>query len=141
MTVPNAIRLSGFQVSRKNLDCERCGQAHKLVEGAEGKKDPASEDTYILHPYRRHSHEHCFKGAVAGRLRNGHISAFYFCADDGHLGWVIRIGVINDRSGPYMDATGEGSVVAARLAAEEFNQNINGAPMKYSSATTRTSPI
>ncbi|MDB5873301.1 MAG: transporter permease [Ramlibacter sp.] len=43
---------------------------------------------------------------------------------------AIRIGVINDRSGPYMDATGEGSVVAARLAAEEFKNSINGAPIE-----------
>jgi branched-chain amino acid transport system substrate-binding protein len=43
---------------------------------------------------------------------------------------VVRIGVINDRSGVYMDATGEGSVVAARLAAEEFKNNINGAPIE-----------
>lgn len=27
---------------------------------------------------------------------------------------VIRIGIINDRSGPYADLTGEGSVVAAQ---------------------------
>lgn len=43
---------------------------------------------------------------------------------------VIRIGVINDRSGVYMDATGEGSVVAARLAAEEFKNNIAGTPIE-----------
>ena len=43
---------------------------------------------------------------------------------------VIRIGVINDRSGVYMDVTGEGSVVAARLAADEFKNNILGAPIE-----------
>jgi branched-chain amino acid transport system substrate-binding protein len=32
----------------------------------------------------------------------------------------IKIGVMNDRSGLYADLTGEGSVVAARMAAEDF---------------------
>ncbi|CAM5763520.1 ABC transporter substrate-binding protein [Bosea minatitlanensis] len=32
----------------------------------------------------------------------------------------IRIGVLNDQSGVFSDSTGEGSVIAARLAAEEF---------------------
>jgi len=44
---------------------------------------------------------------------------------------VIRIGVINDRSGFLMDVTGEGSVVAARLAAEEFKNTIQGAPIEF----------
>lgn len=43
---------------------------------------------------------------------------------------VIRIGVLNDRSGPFSSATGEGSAVAARLAAEDFNGNINGVPIE-----------
>lgn len=33
---------------------------------------------------------------------------------------VLKIGVLNDRSGPFADLTGEGSVVAARLAVEDF---------------------
>ena len=32
---------------------------------------------------------------------------------------VIRIGVMNDMSGPYSDNAGKGSVVAARMAADE----------------------
>jgi hypothetical protein len=42
----------------------------------------------------------------------------------------IRIGVLNDRSGPYADATGEGSAVAARMAAEEFRNNVQGQPIE-----------
>jgi branched-chain amino acid transport system substrate-binding protein len=42
----------------------------------------------------------------------------------------IRIGVLNDRSGPYADATGEGSAVAARMAAEEFRNNVQGQPVE-----------
>ena len=33
---------------------------------------------------------------------------------------VIRIGVLNDRTGPYADITGQGSVWAARKAVEDF---------------------
>jgi branched-chain amino acid transport system substrate-binding protein len=34
----------------------------------------------------------------------------------------IRIGVLNDASGPYSDNGGEGSVTAAKMAAEDFMQ-------------------
>jgi branched-chain amino acid transport system substrate-binding protein len=43
---------------------------------------------------------------------------------------VIKIGVLNDRSGLYADIGGEGSAVAARMAAEEFGNAINGAPIE-----------
>ncbi len=33
---------------------------------------------------------------------------------------LIRIGVMNDQTGPYADAAGPGSVVAARMAVEDF---------------------
>jgi branched-chain amino acid transport system substrate-binding protein len=32
----------------------------------------------------------------------------------------VKLGVLNDRSGVYSDLTGEGSVIAARMAAEDF---------------------
>ena len=32
---------------------------------------------------------------------------------------VIRIGVLNDRAGPYADLSGEGSAIAARMAAAD----------------------
>ncbi len=35
-------------------------------------------------------------------------------------GGVVKIGVLNDRSGLYADLSGEGSVVAARMAVEDF---------------------
>ncbi|KMO45021.1 ABC transporter permease [Methylobacterium tarhaniae] len=34
----------------------------------------------------------------------------------------VKIGVLNDRSGVYADISGEGSVVAARMAVEDFRQ-------------------
>jgi len=43
---------------------------------------------------------------------------------------VIRIGVLNDRSGIYADLAGEGSAIAARMAAEEFGGKIAGAPIE-----------
>jgi branched-chain amino acid transport system substrate-binding protein len=33
---------------------------------------------------------------------------------------VIKIGVLNDQSGLYADLAGQGSVVAARMAIEDF---------------------
>jgi branched-chain amino acid transport system substrate-binding protein len=33
---------------------------------------------------------------------------------------IIRVGVLNDMSGPYADLSGKGSVIAAQMAAEDF---------------------
>ena len=42
---------------------------------------------------------------------------------------TIRIGVLNDMSGPYADVSGKGSVVAAEMAAEDFAKEAGpGAP-------------
>ena len=35
-------------------------------------------------------------------------------------GGVVKIGVLNDMSGPYADIAGQGSVVAAKMAAEDY---------------------
>jgi branched-chain amino acid transport system substrate-binding protein len=43
---------------------------------------------------------------------------------------VVRIGVLNDQSSLYADIGGPGSVVAARLAAEEFGNRILGRPIE-----------
>jgi branched-chain amino acid transport system substrate-binding protein len=40
---------------------------------------------------------------------------------------VVRIGVLTDLSGPYADLSGNGSVEAAKLAAEEFGGTVAGA--------------
>ncbi len=37
-------------------------------------------------------------------------------------GGVVKIGIINDQSGPYADLAGPGSVVAAQLAIEDFHK-------------------
>ncbi|PWC37276.1 ABC transporter substrate-binding protein [Azospirillum sp. TSO22-1] len=43
---------------------------------------------------------------------------------------VVKIGVLNDRSGIYADLAGEGSAIAARMAAEEFGNAIGGAKIE-----------
>lgn len=53
---------------------------------------------------------------------------------------VIKIGVLNDRSGLYADVGGEGSVVAARMAAEEFGNEIDGVPIEIVSADHQNKP-
>lgn len=35
---------------------------------------------------------------------------------------TMKIGILNDASGPYSDNAGEGSVTAAKMAAEDFMQ-------------------
>jgi branched-chain amino acid transport system substrate-binding protein len=42
---------------------------------------------------------------------------------------TIRIGVLNDMSGPYADLSGKGSVIAAQMAADDFTAEVGpGAP-------------
>lgn len=36
---------------------------------------------------------------------------------------VVKIGVLTDMSGPYSDFTGQGAVIAARMAIEDFSKN------------------
>ena len=43
---------------------------------------------------------------------------------------VVRIGVLNDQSGVFADLTGAGSVLAARMAAEDFGGKVNGLPIE-----------
>src|ERR1700679_3793352 len=39
---------------------------------------------------------------------------------------VVKIGILNDQSGPYADLAGSGSVEAARMAIEEFGGAVLG---------------
>jgi branched-chain amino acid transport system substrate-binding protein len=43
---------------------------------------------------------------------------------------VVRIGVILDMTGPYSANTGQGSVVAAHMAIEDFGKTVLGAPIE-----------
>ena len=46
----------------------------------------------------------------------------------------MKIGVLNDASGPYSDNAGEGSVTAAKMAAEDFMQKHPGFKVEIISA-------
>lgn len=52
----------------------------------------------------------------------------------------IKIGVLNDRSGYQTDLAGEGSAVAARLAAEDFGGAVNGRKIVILSADMQNKP-
>ena len=41
---------------------------------------------------------------------------------------IIKIGVMNDMSGTYADLSGQGSVIAARMAVEGFGAATKGTP-------------
>jgi branched-chain amino acid transport system substrate-binding protein len=55
-------------------------------------------------------------------------------------GDTVKIGVLNDRSGYQSDLAGEGSAVAARLAAEEFGNSVIGKPIVILSADMQNKP-
>jgi branched-chain amino acid transport system substrate-binding protein len=53
---------------------------------------------------------------------------------------AVRILVLNDQSGPNADTGGPGSVVAAKLAIEEFNGKVAGAPIEIFVADHQNKP-
>ena len=52
----------------------------------------------------------------------------------------VKIGVLNDRSGLYADISGEGSAVAARMAAEDFKAKEKGINVEIISADHQNKP-
>jgi branched-chain amino acid transport system substrate-binding protein len=52
----------------------------------------------------------------------------------------VKLGVMNDRSGLYADIAGEGSVVAARMAAEDFKAADKGIKVEIVSADHQNKP-
>ena len=52
----------------------------------------------------------------------------------------VKIGVLNDRSGLYADMSGEGSVVAAKLAIEDFKAADKGLKVEVVSADHQNKP-
>jgi branched-chain amino acid transport system substrate-binding protein len=55
-------------------------------------------------------------------------------------GKLVKIGVLNDQSGPYSDGTGEGSVVAARMAVEDFGEVAPGVRVEVVAADHQNKP-
>jgi branched-chain amino acid transport system substrate-binding protein len=60
-------------------------------------------------------------------------------ADAQISGNVVKIGVLNDQSSLYADITGQGSVVAARMAVEEMGGKV-GAPVEVAFADHQNKP-
>ncbi len=52
----------------------------------------------------------------------------------------VKIGVLNDRSGVYADLSGEGSVIAARMAVEDFKAVDKGIKVEIVSADHQNKP-
>jgi branched-chain amino acid transport system substrate-binding protein len=52
----------------------------------------------------------------------------------------LRIAVINDQTGPYADLSGIGSVVSAKLAAEDFGHTALGRPIEIVSGDHQNKP-
>jgi branched-chain amino acid transport system substrate-binding protein len=52
----------------------------------------------------------------------------------------IKIGVLNDRSGVYADLAGEGSVIAAKMAVEDFGADAKGFKVDILSADHQNKP-
>ena len=55
-------------------------------------------------------------------------------------GDIIRIGILNDQSGPYADVGGKGSVIAAKLAVEEFGGKLLGKRIEVIAADHQNKP-
>jgi branched-chain amino acid transport system substrate-binding protein len=53
---------------------------------------------------------------------------------------VVKIGVLTDLSGVYSDLAGNGSVIAARMAAEEMGNKVLGKPVEVVSADHQNKP-
>jgi branched-chain amino acid transport system substrate-binding protein len=53
---------------------------------------------------------------------------------------AVRIGVLSDMGGAYADAAGAGSVIAARLAVEDFGGAVLGRPVEILSADHQNKP-
>lgn len=55
-------------------------------------------------------------------------------------GDVVKIGVLNDQSGPYADFGGKGSIVAAQMAIEDFGGRVLDKPIQLVAADHQNKP-
>ena len=56
-------------------------------------------------------------------------------------GGTVKIGVMNDMSGLYADLSGQGSVIAAQMALEDFGGKVNGTKDEIVSADHQNKPV
>lgn len=52
----------------------------------------------------------------------------------------VKIGILTESSGVYADLAGNGSIVAAQMAVEDFGGNVNGVPIEVVSANHQNKP-
>jgi len=55
-------------------------------------------------------------------------------------GGVVKIGVLDDMSGLYSDLSGQGDVIAAQMAVDEFHGKVLGVPIQVVSADHQNKP-
>jgi branched-chain amino acid transport system substrate-binding protein len=53
---------------------------------------------------------------------------------------VVKIGVLSDMSSLYSDSTGPGSLIAAQMAAADFNGKVKGKPIEVIGADHQNKP-
>ncbi|MEI9924189.1 MAG: ABC transporter substrate-binding protein [Bradyrhizobium sp.] len=53
---------------------------------------------------------------------------------------VVRIGILNDQTGTLSDLSGRGSVVAARMAAEDFQKSVPSIKVEVVAADHQNKP-
>src|SRR3954468_23287255 len=77
----------------------------------------------------RHRKRPWNESQMTGLTRRGFVQASALCATSLCAPYVaraqaraIKIGILSDMSGPYSEATGQGDVIAARFAIEDFNK-------------------
>jgi branched-chain amino acid transport system substrate-binding protein len=68
------------------------------------------------------------------------LAALSGAADAQISGDVVKIGILNDQGGPYADVGGRGSVAAARIAAAELGDKVNGKTIEIISADHQNKP-
>src|SRR5437762_9049007 len=76
------------------------------------------------------------RGTIIGAALAAATGAAYAQVSDG----VIKIGVLNDQSGLYADLAGQGSVVAARMAVEDFGAAKKGMKVEIIAADHQNKP-
>jgi branched-chain amino acid transport system substrate-binding protein len=73
-------------------------------------------------------------GAVAAVLAGPAVAA------DAISDGVVKIGVLNDQSGIYVDMAGPGSVIAAKMAVEDFGGKVLGKPIEVVAGDHQNKP-
>jgi branched-chain amino acid transport system substrate-binding protein len=58
------------------------------------------------------------------------LSCLPLLAQAAFLSDTVKIGVMNDESGPYADLQGPGSVISTKMAVEDFGGNVDGHPIE-----------